>query len=139
MMNSKSLPQHVQGLLDELIQLQVQIESLPGPRLHQDHDFIGEKPDLEILFEWLGTTLWVPYWGEPEGHVMLLGGRDPWIETLDMKLWDILAKLAMEAGCSLTGRGSVSPDDSELEEIRHVLPSVAESQGWVFGGDSVFN
>lgn len=117
------------AILGELRVLQTQIDALPGPRLHQDHDFTGEVPDLERLYGWLEETAWTPYWGD---NMLLLGGRDPWIETLEMRLWDCLQRLAVEAGCELVGRGAVSPDYEELALIRAMLPEVAAAQGWVF-------
>ena len=106
--------------------------------MHQDHDFVGAKEDLEVLHGWLMETLWIPYWGQ-EGDaepMLLLGGRDPWIWTLEERLWEVLRKLARVAGCELTGRGSVCPEDDELEEIHTVLPEVAEAQGWEFQRDT---
>lgn len=129
------LPVVVKELLDELMHVQVLVEALPGPRLHQDHDFEGETEDLAHLKRWLGELIWVPYWGQPEGEakpMLFLGGRDPWIETLDMRVWTLLDALAREAGCRLTGRGAVSPEAEELQEIRHVLPPIAAAHGWVF-------
>ena len=130
-----SQPRVVKELLDELMHVQVLVEALPGPRLHQDHDFEGETEDLARLKKWLGGLLWVPYWGQPEGEdkpMLFLGGRDPWIETLDMRVWTLLDALAREAGCRLTGRGAVSPEEDELQEIRDVLPPIAAAHGWVF-------
>jgi hypothetical protein len=40
------IPAEAKILLNDLRILQAQIESLPGPRLHQDHDFIGEQVTL---------------------------------------------------------------------------------------------
>ncbi|TKW60585.1 MAG: hypothetical protein DI628_06695 [Blastochloris viridis] len=131
----RDVPPTVRALLDELMHVQVLVEALPGPRLHQDHDFVGETEDLSLLKSWLSELIWVPYWGQPEGAdkpMLFLGGRDPWIETLEMRVWEVLYALAQEAGCELVGRGSVSPEADELEEIRDVLPPIAEAHGWVF-------
>lgn len=127
--------ERVGALIEELTRLQMQIEALPGPRLHQDHDFVGEQANLERLDGWLRMSLWTPYWGQEhdEEPMLLLGGRDPWIETLELKLWECLHRLAAEAGCELTGKGAVSPESDELAEIRSLLPGVAAAQGWVFG------
>ena len=125
----------VREVMDELMHLQVLVEALPGPRLHQDHDFVGAVEDLSRLKAWLGELIWVPYWGQPEGNaepMLFLGGRDPWIETLEMRGWQLLSRLAELAGCRLTGRGAVSPEDAELEEIHAVLPEIAAAHGWVF-------
>ncbi len=130
-----AIPAHAKALLEDLKILQAQIDALPGPRLHQDHDFSGETANLETLYSWLRETAWVPYWGQqPEGAptLMFLGGRDPWIETLELRLWDILGRLASAAGCELCGRGAVCPDDGELELIHVVYPQVAAAHGWVF-------
>ncbi len=129
------VPTPVRELLDELMHLQVLVEALPGPRLHQDHDFEGDVEDLNRLKSWLGELIWVPYWGQPDDGtepMLFLGGRDPWIETLEMRGWDLLGQLAELAGCRLTGRGSVSPKDAELREIKTVLPEIAAAHGWVF-------
>ncbi len=131
----RDVPLAVRDLLDELIHVQVLVEALPGPRLHQDHDFTGETEDLSVLKSWLSELIWVPYWGQPAGAdkpMLFLGGRDPWIETLDLRVWEILSALAREAGCQLVGRGSVSPEAHELDEIRDVLPPIAAAHGWVF-------
>lgn len=132
---ARSVPVAVRTLLDELMHVQVLVEALPGPRLHQDHDFSGEVEALALLKSWLGELMWVPYWGQPEGSdtpMLFLGGRDPWIETLEMRVWELLDALAREAGCALVGRGAVSPEEEELEEIRAVLPPIAAAHGWVF-------
>lgn len=128
------IPVAVRALLEELKLLQAQIDALPGPRLHQDHDFDGERGALETLHGWLQETAWVPYWGQPDhGDVMLfLGGRDPWIETLELRLWGILEQLAKAAGCELTGRGAVCPEDEELSLIHVIYPEIAAANGWVF-------
>lgn len=131
----KIAPPSVRALLDELMHVQVLVEALPGPRLHQDHDFVGDTEDLSLLKSWLSELIWIPYWGQPEGSekpMLFLGGRDPWIETLEMRVWDVLGALAHEAGCELVGRGSVSPEEQELQEIRTVLPPIADAHGWVF-------
>jgi hypothetical protein len=130
------IPHPVKGLLDDLRLLQAQIDALPGPRLHQDHDFVGDRQAMEKLHDWLGETAWVPYWGasdvDREPRMLFLGGRDPWIETLELKLWGLLEKLASEAGCKLCGRGAVSPEDDELELIHILYPELAAANGWVF-------
>lgn len=127
----------VQKLMDELMHLQVLVETLPGPRLHQDHDFRGSMEALARLKGWLAELIWVPYWGDVpdtgEG-LLLLGGRDPWIETLDLRVWSVLGRLAHMAGCRLVAKGSVSPVAGELAEIRNVLPPIAAAHGWVFAG-----
>lgn len=131
----RDVPLQVRALLDELMHVQVLVEALPGPRLHQDHDFKGETEDLSILKSWLSELIWVPYWGQPTGEdkpMLFLGGRDPWIETLEMRVWDVLDALAREAGCELVGRGSVSPEAEELQEIYDVLPPIAQAHGWIF-------
>lgn len=131
----REIPYKAKILLDDLRILQAQIDALPGPSLHQDHDFSGDVESLETLYGWLRETAWVPYWGQPpEGRptMMFLGGRDPWIQTLEMRLWDILGKLAAIAGCELTGRGSVCPEDDELELIHVMYPQIAAANGWVF-------
>jgi hypothetical protein len=125
------IPYSAKVLLDDLRLLQAQIDGLPGPRLHQDHDFDGEPEALATLYGWLRETAWVPYWG---GGLLLLGGRDPWIETLEMRLWQTLSALAEKADCRLVGRGAVAPDDDELALIHIVYPELAASQGWVFAG-----
>jgi hypothetical protein len=85
------------------------------------------------LYGWLQETMWVPYWGQSDSRrMMFLGGRDPWIQTLEMRLWECLSRLAELAGCELCGRGAVSPDDTEWEVIHSILPEVAEANGWVF-------
>ena len=128
------IPASVRPLLEDLKLLQAQVDALPGPRLHQDHDFCGDREALETLHGWLGETAWVPYWGQPDqGDVMLfLGGRDPWIETLELRLWGILEQLAHAAGCELTGRGAVCPEDNELRLIHVMYPEIATANGWVF-------
>ena len=131
----RDVPLPVRALLDELMHVQVLVEALPGPRLHQDHDFMGDTEALSLLKSWLSELIWVPYWGQPEGAdkpMLFLGGRDPWIETLDMRVWELLSTLARQADCQLVGRGSVSPEAEELEELREVLPPIAEAHGWVF-------
>ncbi len=135
------IPVPVKHLLEDLKLLQAQIDALPGPRLHQDHDFTGDREALDTLHGWLNETAWVPYWGQPDnGDVMLfLGGRDPWIETLELRLWSLLEQLAGAAGCVLCGRGAVSPKDAELRLIHVIYPEIAEANGWVFSrqGDVV--
>lgn len=128
------IPPNVKPLLEDLKLLQAQIDALPGPRLHQDHDFKGEPDALDTMHGWLKETAWVPYWGQPEDGVpmLFLGGRDPWIETLELRLWDILDKLAVEAGCELSGRGAVSPVEDELTLIHIIYPEIAAANGWVF-------
>jgi hypothetical protein len=131
----RDVPLAVRALLDELMHVQVLVEALPGPRLHQDHDFMGETEDLSVLKSWLGELIWIPYWGQPDNAdkpMLFLGGRDPWIETLDLRVWSLLGALAREAGCELVGRGSVSPEAEELEELYDVLPPIAAAHGWVF-------
>lgn len=66
--------------------------------------------------------------------LLLLGGRDPWIETLELRVWDTLRRLAEAAGCELVGRGAVAPDEEELEIIRVIFPQIAAANGWVFEG-----
>jgi hypothetical protein len=128
------IPSSVKPLLEDLKMLQAQVDSLPGPRLHQDHDFEGDAESLDVMYGWLKETAWVPYWGQPKNGVpmLFLGGRDPWIETLELRLWDVLDKLAAEAGCRLCGRGAVSPVDDELTLIHIIYPEIAEANGWVF-------
>jgi len=128
------IPPSVKPLLEDLKLLQAQVDALPGPRLHQDHDFTGDAEALETLHSWLKETAWVPYWGQPQdgSMMLLLGGRDPWIETLELRLWDILDKLAAESGCELTGRGAVSPVEDELVLIHIMYPEIAAANGWVF-------
>ncbi|RYG60646.1 MAG: hypothetical protein EON60_06440 [Alphaproteobacteria bacterium] len=128
------IPVAVKHLLEDLKLLQAQIDALPGPRLHQDHDFTGGQDALDTLHSWLNETAWVPYWGQPDGGdtMLLLGGRDPWIETLELRLWSILEQLADAAGCELSGRGAVSPKDVELRLIHVLYPELAEANGWVF-------
>ena len=130
----REIPYEAKLLLENLKLMQAQIDALPGPRLHQDHDFDGERENLETLFGWLYETAWTPYWGDPNAvdSPLFLGGRDPWIETLELRLWDTLDKLATTAGCELTGRGAVSPEDDELEVIHLMYPQIAEANGWVF-------
>jgi hypothetical protein len=125
------IPTPVKHLLEDLKLLQAQIDALPGPRLHQDHDFSGEKEALETLHGWLNETAWVPYWGQPEDGklLLLLGGRDPWIETLELRLWGILEQIAHAACCEITGRGAVSPKDAELRVIHVLYPEIAATNG----------
>lgn len=118
------------GNLTRVCALVAEIEALPGPWVPQDHEFCGPREGVMALARALRATGWKVMVVVPEREMLVLGGRDPWLWVWGESLWSGLASLAQEHGCELTGRGTLCPEDEEMEELQRVLEPLARARGW---------